>query len=172
MRNIWFTSDTHWFHANMLRFKDDNGNFVRPFPDLYSMHETMIEKHNSLVKDEDLVWHLGDVTFRYDGAFNALWHRLKGKFRLVPGNHDKLKNPNLFPKFEKVEYWRGFKEHNFTCTHVPFRLDCLRDGQFNVHGHVHQRTRPEKQYINVCVEVRDYKPVHLDTIIQEIKERS
>jgi len=166
----WFIGCTHFFHANMLKFKDDDGNPVRPFKSLEEMHETMIENWNGVVKDEDYVYHLGDVTFRYDGAFNQLMRRLKGKKRLIVGNHDKLWNPALQANFEKVFFWHGFREGNFTATHMPQLLDALRDGAFNVHAHVHKRSRKDPHYINTCVEVRNYTPVNYDTILEEIEK--
>lgn len=168
----WFISDTHFGHSNMLKFKNDDGTPVRGFKTTFEMDETMIQNWNSVVKDNDYVYHLGDVTFRYDGYFNNIMSRLKGHKRLIVGNHDRLKNPNLFHWFEKVEYWKGFSKENFTASHMPQLLDALRDGAFNVHGHTHGRSRKEKNYINVCVEVRNYTPVHMDTILEEIKQRS
>jgi calcineurin-like phosphoesterase family protein len=132
----------------------------------------MIDNWNGVVKDPDKVYHLGDATFRYDGAFNNLMSRLKGHKTLIIGNHDKIWNPALRAHFEKAELWKGFHEGNFTATHIPQLLDSLRDGAFNVHAHVHKRSKKDPHYINVCVEVRDYTPVHYDTILAEIKERS
>lgn len=165
----WFISDTHFFHTNMLKFEDKDQKRIRPFNSLEEMHEYMIEKWNSVVKDGDYVYHLGDVTFQYHGAFNNLMHRLKGDKRLIPGNHDKIWNPALITNFQKAYgTWKGFKEGNFTCTHHPHILTALRDGAFNVHGHTHQNKMDDPHYINVCVEVRDYTPVHMDTILAEI----
>lgn len=170
----WFTSDHHFWHANIIKFVDDQGHKIRPFTTLNEMHETMIERWNGLIKDNDYVYHLGDVTFRYDGAFNNIMSRLKGKKRLIVGNHDKIWHPNLMQWFEKADLWKGFpdKTNNcgFTCSHMPLRLEGLRDGHFNVHGHTHQNSLEDPHFINVCVEVRDYYPVHLDTILKEIKD--
>lgn len=166
----WFISDTHFFHANILKFVDDAGKRIRPFNSLEEMHEYMIEKWNSVVKDNDYVYHLGDVTFQYHGLFNNLMHRLKGKKRLIVGNHDKIWNPALINNFEKVDLWKGFSEHNFTAVHIPLMLQSLRDGAYCVHGHVHQRSLNNPNYINVSVEVRDYTPVNIDEIGEEIKK--
>ena len=165
----FFTSDTHFFHANILKFVDDKGHKIRPFSSVEEMHESMIERWNSVVKDNDYVYHLGDVTFDYAYAFNSLMSRLRGKKRLIIGNHDKIWNPALKAHFEKADLWKGFKEHNFTATHMPHRLESLRDGHFNVHGHTHQNMMEDLRYINVSVEVRDYTPVHVDQIVKEIK---
>lgn len=166
----WFISDTHFFHTNILKFIDDGGKRIRPFDSLEEMHEYMIEKWNKVVKDNDYVYHLGDVTFQYHGLFNNLMHRLKGKKRLIVGNHDKIWNPALINNFEKVDLWKGFKEYNFTAVHIPLMLQSLRDGAYCVHGHVHQRSLNNPNYINVSVEVRDYTPVNIDEIGAEIKK--
>lgn len=174
----FFISDTHFFHSNILKFINDQGKRIRPFSSLEEMHEYMIEKWNSVVKDNDYVYHLGDVTFQYHGAFNNLMSRLKGRKRLIVGNHDKIWNPALQKNFEKVEFWKGFSSKGeegrggFTASHMPLRLDSLRDGVFNVHGHIHQNMMEDKHYINVSVEVRDYTPVHIEEIIKEIAKYS
>lgn len=145
------------------------------------MNEAMIDNWNSLVKDNDHIWHLGDVAMgQSSGAHNNLLRRLKGKKRLVVGNHDKLKSEALHQNFEKIELWRGFHEHGFTCVHIPLRIGQLRDGSVCVHGHLHQNlimhdaqmgcaSVPDTRYINVCVEHTDYKPVHMDEIIARVK---
>lgn len=170
MNEKYFISDTHFLHANILKFTDKDGKRIRPFSCLEEMHEYMIEKWNSVVRPQDYIYHLGDVTFQYNGLFNSIMSRLNGRKRLIVGNHDKLMNPNLFRWFEKAELWKGFKDPGFTCSHIPLMLTSLRDGTHNVHGHVHQNSLPDKHYINVCVEVRDYTPVHIDEIAKEMKD--
>ena len=165
----FFISDTHFFHKNILKFVDDQGHKIRPFSSIGDMHAYIVERWNSVVKYNDFVYHVGDVTFKYDEAFRNLMSRLKGKKRLILGNHDRIKGTNLTDWFEKVELWHGFKEFDFTASHIPIRLESLRDGSFNVHGHTHQNMLTDPRYINVSVEVRDYTPVHIDTITAEIK---
>jgi calcineurin-like phosphoesterase family protein len=165
----WFISDTHFFHGNILKFKSEDGKFIRRFSSTEEMNEKMIQNWNSVVKDNDYIYHLGDVTFQYGRPFQELMHRLKGNKRLIVGNHDKLKEVGLMKHFQKVELWKGFKEHDFTCSHIPLRLESLRDGKFNVHGHIHQNEMEDPHYINVSVEVINYTPMHLDQILTMIK---
>lgn len=165
----YFISDTHFFHGNMMKFTDGQNLPIRPFTSVQDMNEYMVKKWNSVVKDNDYVYHLGDVTFDYGKDFNTLMSRLRGRKRLILGNHDKIKGTNLLDWFEKVELWHGFKEYNFTAVHIPLMLSSLRDGAYCVHGHVHQNSLNNPNYINVSVEVRDYTPVHIDTIGMEIK---
>lgn len=169
-------SDHHFFHDNTwAKFKMADGSPLRQFSNNGQMHEYMIRKWNSVVGPYDFVYHLGDVTFKYDRKFDAVMHCLNGRKRLILGNHDKLKGTNLMDWFEKVELWKGFKDktddnRSFTMTHIPATLDELRDGTINVHGHTHARFRKDPRYINVCVEPRDYTPVHFDQIFKEIDD--
>lgn len=175
----WFISDTHFFHTNILKFLDNKGQLFRGniFKNTEDMNEYMVKKWNEVVGENDYVYHLGDVTFRYDGVFNNLMSRLKGKKRLIIGNHDKIWNPSLQKWFEKADLWKGFSEkqtgvkYGFTASHFPMQQKQLRDGSFNVHGHVHQNESPEEHQINVSVEVIDYTPVHIDSIIEKIKQK-
>lgn len=169
MRNLWFISDTHFGHSNFLNFTNAAGEKIRKFNTTEEMDETMIANWNSVVKDGDHVWHLGDVSFRYNSYLSSIMHRLKGKKRLIVGNHDKVIKSNLLEFFEKVEYWRLFKDSGFVCSHVPMRTDQFRyKVKANVHGHIHAELINEPEYINICVEHTNYTPVHLDEIIKRV----
>ena len=171
MTDQFFIADTHFFHANVLKFTGKDGTRIRPkFQSLDEMHEYIVEKWNSVVSANALVYHLGDVTFQYHGLFQALMYRLNGTKHLLLGNHDKPWNPALQVHFAKLGLWRVFKEHGFTASHLPLRLDSLRHGAFNVHGHIHEKRMDDPHYINVSVEVRDYTPVHLDSILAEMRQ--
>lgn len=165
----WFTSDPHFFHENIILYCG------RPFANAEIMNECLIENWNSVVGDNDFVYVLGDLFLKgTEKERSELLWSLKGRKRLIVGNHDDtiFKQSKVINAFEKIQYWKGFPEHNFTATHVPHILDKLRDGEFNVHGHTHNKCEEDKHYINVCVEVRNYTPVHLDTIISEINKYS
>jgi calcineurin-like phosphoesterase family protein len=161
----WFYSDSHFFHENIIKFCN------RPFANAKEMNEKLIHNWNKVVGPNDFIYHLGDIFMggTEKERSELLWS-LNGRKRLIIGNHDesfmKQKGMNAF---EKISLWKGFKEEDFTCTHMPHRLDKLRDGHYNVHGHTHNNFEEDNHYINVCVEVRDYTPVHMDTILEEIK---
>lgn len=166
MTDKWFISDTHFFHENIIRFCS------RPFKDAESMNESMIEEWNKLVKPQDKVYHLGDVGLGFGGNDNKLANllrRLNGHKRLIVGNHDNLKSQALQNNFEKIELWVGFWKEGFTCVHIPLEIASLRDGDVCVHGHIHNNLK-EGRYINVCVEHTNYRPMHMDEILKEIKK--
>ena len=163
MSDIWVISDTHFGHNNMLKFKDKNGDPIRPnFSSTEEMDEHMIERWNSVVKDGDIIYHLGDVYF--DQGHKVL-PRLKGRKRLLLGNHDNGKSKYLQDNFQKILMWRMFPEFGLLLTHVPVHTDSLGiKAQKNVHGHLHQNLINDERYINVSVECIDYTPVHIDTL--------
>lgn len=169
MREKWFISDTHFFHENIIRFCN------RPFASADEMNAAIVKNWNAVVAPQDFVYHLGDVFIKgTEKARAELVHALNGRKRLIVGNHDDtlFKQPHVVSAFEKIMYWHGFKEENFTATHVPHEIRRIRDGEFNVHGHIHQNIEENLAYINVCVEQINYTPMHMDAIRNIIKSRS
>lgn len=170
MSDIWFISDTHFGHANFLTFQDVDGSVIRPFSSVEEMDEHMIERWNSVVRDGDKVYHLGDVCFDKP-RFPEIMRRLKGSKRLILGNHDDIKRFRMYEHFKKIALWRIFKEHDFVCSHVPLPPEQFRKVGFNLHGHIHEKPETSPQHICVCVERTNYTPVHLDDIVAEISRR-
>jgi calcineurin-like phosphoesterase family protein len=171
VRDIFFISDTHFDHANILKFEDNEGKKFRGdiFKDVSEMNEVMIDNWNEIVKPQDIIYHLGDVTFRVKDL-GRIMSRLNGHKRLLVGNHDDPKNFELTRWFEKVGMWRLFKDEGFICTHVPIRADQFRyKVTHNVHGHIHQNTIDDEQYVNVCVEKTNYMPLSMDEVIQKCR---
>ena len=81
MVKYFFTSDTH--------FGDDRFDIMmRPFKNLDKMHQMIIEHWNSIVGEEDIIFHLGDVCYKEAQNYIYLMNRLNGKKHLVLGNHD------------------------------------------------------------------------------------
>ena len=80
---IWFTSDLHFFHNNVIR------NSGRPFKNLDEMHEVLIANWNSRVKKKEIIYVLGDFSFGGKEKTRAILKRLSGYKILVKGNHDK-----------------------------------------------------------------------------------
>lgn len=166
--DIWFVSDTHFGHANFLKFLDLDGNLVRRFSCVEEMDELMVERWNERVKDHDRVYHLGDVTFDYQNYSSSIAPRLRGSKRLLLGNHDIIKGTNLIAHFKKVQLWRLFKDEGIICTHVPLHEGSFGKARANVHGHIHERSVGDPRYINVCVEQTDYRPLHFDEVLAKL----
>lgn len=171
--NIWVFSDPHFGHENILRFTRQDGSPLRPgFSDIKDHDEKLIQWYNERVQQFDKVYFLGDVSFKGD-VFNRIMPRLQGKKRLILGNHDKFHMSEYIKYFEKIyESWQPLR--NVVFTHRPILLgDHDHHGKLtiNVHGHTHHNIVKDPRYINCCVEVTDYKPVHWSEIEKTIKER-
>ncbi len=161
MRNLWVISDTHFNHENIIKYCD------RPFTDVTHMNEYMVDAWNSVVKDGDIVYHLGDV-YMGDGAgwFQKIAPRLKGRKRLILGNHDNGKDQTLQKVFQKISVWRMFPEFGLLLTHVPVHPNTLGEKTpVNIHGHIHNNERDYgDQHFNVSVEVINYTPISLEEL--------
>ena len=78
-------SDLHFGHKNLLKFTKP-----RPFTTIEEHDQTIIDNWNSVVKPNDIVFHLGDFMF---GNINRFWEyrsRLNGKIYLVHGKVKKI----------------------------------------------------------------------------------
>ena len=81
-QNIFFTSDTHFWHNNVIKFCN------RPFSSIEEMNDTIIENWNRVVDKNDIVIHLGDFCFCGSDKFKELVEKLNGRIYLILGNHD------------------------------------------------------------------------------------
>lgn len=94
---VWFTSDTHFGHQNIIRYSN------RPFSDVDHMNEEIIKRWNKLVSPEDTVFHLGDVALGQIDKSLACVGRLNGhKILIDDGNHDR---PFMSRGKAKFDYW-------------------------------------------------------------------
>ncbi len=86
--NIHFTSDHHWFHDNILKFTK------RGFSSVEEMHVEYINRWNSKVKPNDLVYIIGDNVWSTVGmnTYKEMMDKLQGRKILIVGNHDRVKS--------------------------------------------------------------------------------
>lgn len=83
----YFTADTHFQHPIMLK--------SRSFASTDEMDRHLIDAWNSVVKDQDIVWHLGDFAAGDDKRTAQIFAQLKGRKRMILGNHDLDHSGNL-----------------------------------------------------------------------------
>ena len=80
MANIYVTSDTHFNHKNIIEYCN------RPYSSVEEMNKAIIDNWNSVVKDEDTVYVLGDFCLGGKEAIKELCSQLKGHKILIKGN--------------------------------------------------------------------------------------
>jgi calcineurin-like phosphoesterase family protein len=148
--NRFVISDHHLGHTNSWeKFKLADGSPLRPFTSTEEMNETMIERHNAKVKEQDTVYFLGDVVI--NKRYLELVKRMNGRKILVRGNHDIFGDDDYYSVgFEQIHGVRVFVD-KFILSHIPLHPDCVTERfRVNVHGHLHanQVMRPGmKQWI-------------------------
>lgn len=116
---IYFTSDLHFGHKNILQFQKN-----RKFESIEEMDKTLIKNWNNKVKDNDEIYILGDFTLKKDEEYilNIL-NQLNGKKYLIKGNHDYwVKKEILSSEFEWIKdyYELKYNKEKFILCHYPF----------------------------------------------------
>lgn len=137
--SLFFTADTHFNHANILRFCN------RPFADVEEMNETIITRWNQVIGNDCHVFHLGDFCQGGSAEWSRLLDRLNGRIHLIVGNHD-LKNlrQGFMNRFEEVVMQQRIEVEtkSIYLNHYPFL--CFEGGYksnvWQLFGHVHTRT--------------------------------
>lgn len=133
---IWFTSDTHFFHQNIIKYCD------RPVKDAQHMNEVLIENINSLVQPEDTLYMLGD--FGTGGWSNmvGILKRINCKdIHYIYGNHDKnMRNPEVSKMFKSVQDYKEITVEGQMIILSHYAMlewhNCHR-GSWMLHGHSH-----------------------------------
>lgn len=146
--NIFFVSDLHLNHNNIIRFSN------RPFNDVHEMNEGIKKDWNSVVGKEDHVFVLGDVALGRDKDATNILYGLNGYLYLIKGNHEKavLSNENNKKRFEWIdkafllkvkdsqlrENGKNLKEKYIYMHHYSCRVwDKSHHGSWHLYGHSH-----------------------------------
>lgn len=193
---IWFTSDPHYFHKNVIRL------CKRPFNTLHEMHEHMIQEWNKRIHPSERVYVLGDFAFSGWTLTKQIVSRLNGYKILILGNHDLAAHKMLATGFQEVHenmYIEIGNKVKVYLSHYPFhpmigyqktnegkvrqtypydKVDTrymhkrmVDDGNtWLLHGHVHNAWTQNGKQINVGVDVWDFKPVPHEKILQMIEK--
>ena len=186
-KNVFFISDLHLFHKNVIGF--DN----RPFrkengdPDVESMHKTIIKNWNSVVGDNDIVFYLGDLCFGRPEWANGIIHALKGKIHFIMGNHDKYKDINSYGRFESINdlvdlniFADNIKgDIHFVLCHYPiFSWNRAHHGSIMLHGHSHGNLHHGenanfyvgRKVIDVGCNLINYTPISYTEVIKKLNK--
>ena len=134
---IWFTSDTHFGHENVLKFTD------RPWETIQQMNSVIVANINARVGMNDELYILGDFSFKMT-AQDAYGLRKKitcKKVHLVPGNHDKdWTQPAVSRAFitEPPICVLKIDGQKIVMSHFPMAdWQSMSHGSWHLHGHIH-----------------------------------
>lgn len=168
---FYFTADTHFGHANVVRMCS------RPFPDVDAMDEGLIAAWNERVKGNDTVFIVGDMFLHCDDPLRIL-RQLKGKKRLIVGNHDGswMSKVNLGQYFVSVDNYLEITDGHraLTLCHYPLLSWKHAMRSYMIHGHIHANTDMDfwplicrrEHVLNAGVDVNGYRPVTFDELLE------
>jgi calcineurin-like phosphoesterase family protein len=161
----WVTSDHHFLHNNILNI------CKRPFQTVDEMNEKLIENWNSVVKNGDIVYYLGDFAIEKHNMANALvslteiLSKLKGKKILVKGNHDELYLDLYRDHFHNmIDYFElMINKKRIVMCHYPF--EEWRDkykNSIHLHGHSHGNSSKVENRYDVGVDTNNFQLYNLE----------
>lgn len=170
---VWFTSDLHFWHKNICKYCN------RPFETMEEMNQALIDNWNSVVKEDDTVFVLGDMGFCGYDKLEPLMSQLNGKKYLIQGNHDsdkivfRLYEANIIEGYYKMHEVTiiGDEEcpdQQLTLCHFPM-IDWPNKerGAWMVHGHQHQLPETPScsvMHWDVGVDKNNLKPVSFEQL--------
>lgn len=177
--NIFFTSDTHFCHANIIKFCD------RPFKDTNEMNETLISNWNSVVKANDVIYHLGDFCFAGSVEWHSILGRLKGRIHLILGNHDEKNiREGYMHLFESVSYQQKLliDGYNVYLNHYPYLCyPGYKPYTMQLFGHIHSshykfdgvdaqiaKNQLQSSQYDVGVDWNNFTPISWEEVKQKI----
>jgi calcineurin-like phosphoesterase family protein len=189
-QNIFFISDLHIGHSNVIKFDE------RPFKDINEMHSELIERWNSVVGEDDIVFNLGDLFYKTD-LKTAKWFvsQLNGKIYHIMGNHDKMGDMVALNRFEKIfgdstglggatiqvqdsDSNRGYQD--IVMCHYPIlSWNKSHHSSWHLHGHTHHSLSKnpdmkwfyERKVLDMGCNGWDYTPVSYLQVKEIMKER-
>lgn len=194
-QEIWFTSDTHYNHNNICSSTTTwkNVDQTRQFDSLELMNQTLIKNINSVVKEDDILFHLGDWSF---GGFDKIFEfreQIKCKnIHLILGNHDhhiendKLNISTIFRsvnhyldlkiKLPPISKGQKFISHKFVLMHYPIASwKDMNQGVIHIHGHVHLPSNQklhEGKAMDIGADGNNLFPYKFEEIISLMENKS
>lgn len=164
MKNIFFTSDTHFFHENSIKY--DN----RPFSSVNEMNESLIKNWNEVVKPQDTIYHLGDFGLASSDNLLQVVKRLNGNKIFIMGNHDKqMHSKQIKESFESYNQYLEIYIDKIPIVLFHFPINSWNKkhyGSFHIHGHVHSAQAYDKpvRALNAGVDCNKYTPISFEEV--------
>lgn len=183
--NIWFTSDMHFNHRNIIKFCN------RPYENVEEMNNALIENWNNVVGKDDIVFNLGDFLFGNKNKWKEIISKLNGHHYLILGNHDMHRYPgdSVMDMFDGVynQLLITIDDRYVYLNHYPFLCygGALRgkdNAVYQLFGHVHSGPKSTSldtdrlialfpyQY-DVGVDNNNYRPISWNEVKEKIENQ-
>lgn len=179
----WFTSDLHFFHKGIIPLTERKNWPCIAMADsveqkVIAMDEELVSRWNTRVKPDDIVYMLGDVSFRGVTATSEILEQLQGRKTLVYGNHDR-KHIN---KDEFIRHWDLITPYHelridgqmIVLMHYPLAVwNHMHRGSWMLHGHSHGNYSALGKIMDVGIDSKHTRgmPVSLLHVTAHMKYR-
>lgn len=169
MSKIFFTSDHHFGHENIIKFCN------RPFENVREMNEQLIERWNEKIEPNDHVYHLGDFGLTYKENLATILDQLNGKKYLIVGNHESAALQNK-GKFKWVKEYHELKVKDSLCKNGVQRIILFHyamrtwrgegRGNWHLYGHSHGNLPDleDKLAFDIGVDNHDFYPLSYEEV--------
>ena len=159
----YLITDTHWDHDLMQKYCGRPADFG----------QRIINQWQATVQPQDIVYHLGDVTWGSQGQLQQIMNGLPGTKILIRGNHDRNHSNNWFIQAGFSAVLEKAQTSGVVLSHFPALLNQeeLDRGIINIHGHFHNnspnRWEPKikdkitSNHFLMVLEDVNYKPIAL-----------
>lgn len=170
---IYITSDLHLGHDRDFIYR------LRGFSNIKEHDETIIKNWNEIVKDDDIVYILGDIMLNDNKKGLAYIKSLKGKKKFIRGNHDNDERWKLFKQVGEIIGYATIIEYNndrFYLSHYP-TITAPKDVDkkhplYCLCGHTHYKDKfydDNPNIYNVALDSNDLKPISILDIKKNIE---
>lgn len=185
---IYAISDHHFFHQNIIKYAKRPFEFSQD--GVVENINLMVNNHNSVVKDDDIVFFLGDLSHgrtQTKEALEMIIKNMNGKKVLIKGNHDNFSNyfyEELFDEVKEYFEYNGIFMSHYPCYESKWTSDIekshieyIKDKEIKliIHGHCHNKNPDDWETdgykrLNVCVDYtpNNYTPVDITNIFKEV----
>lgn len=173
---IWFSSDFHFGHKNITgpAVSSWKGGY-RDFDSVHEMNKTITNTVNKYVKEDDVLYFLGDFAFGGHENIPSYRHSLVCQtIHLLRGNHDGHidKYRSLFASINDVIWCKDRKDRPIFMSHYSHRVwEGSHKGTLHLYGHSHGSIPDYGKSMDVGVDVAykmfgEYRPFSIEEIIK------
>lgn len=165
---IFVVSDLHLNHKNIIQYS-------RPqYSSVEEMNEDIVNKWNSVVRNDDIVYNLGDIYLGNKTVAKSLLQRLNGRHRVIKGNHDSYKDLVKLNIFERVYDKPILIDGYVILSHEPIDYLNVHSPFVNIYGHLHDdATIQTYTPFSACVSIEriNMTPIRLKTVYKMIEKQ-
>ncbi|MHA1149239.1 MAG: metallophosphoesterase family protein [Promethearchaeota archaeon] len=166
---IWFTADFHLSHANTIK------HCHRPFKDVEIMDKTILDNLRASVKPNDVLYFLGDLTFREEIALQFFELFKDIEIHYITSNHDYKRVIKIAKEHcSSVSEIKDIKIEGQSITLCHYAMRVWNKSHFNawlLYGYSHGTLTPIGKKHDVGVDSNNLSPLSFEKLKQIMDQK-